>query len=82
LAGNLLIGAKESEGGFNTNLVSIKNPTWSAFDRYFLGLSQKTTQELARLNRGVEQSFLNNGGKGFFSSNIFFKNSDHSDMNR
>jgi hypothetical protein len=27
LAGNLLIGAKESEGGFNTNLVSIKNPT-------------------------------------------------------
>jgi len=26
LAGNLLISSKESEGGFNTNLVSIKNP--------------------------------------------------------
>jgi len=41
LAGNLLIGSKESEGGFNTNLVSIKNPSWSAFERYFLGLSKK-----------------------------------------
>jgi len=27
LAGNLLIGSKESEGSFNTNLVSIRNPT-------------------------------------------------------
>jgi len=27
LAGNLLIGSKESEGGFNTNLVSIRNPS-------------------------------------------------------
>jgi hypothetical protein len=27
LSGNLLIGAKEGEGSFNTNLVSIKNPT-------------------------------------------------------
>jgi hypothetical protein len=27
LGGNLLIGSKESEGGFNTNLVSIKNPS-------------------------------------------------------
>jgi hypothetical protein len=41
LSGNLLIGSKESEGGFNTNLVSIKNPTWSAFERYFLNLSKK-----------------------------------------
>merc|ERR1711939_413882 len=41
LAGNLLISSKESEGSFNTNLVSIKNPTISAFDRYFLNLSKK-----------------------------------------
>jgi len=56
LSGNLLISSKESEGGFNTNLVSIKNPNFSAFDRYFLSLSKKNTLDLSRVNRDLEQS--------------------------
>jgi len=41
LSGNLLIGVKESEGGFNTNLISVRDPIWSAVDRYFLNFSKK-----------------------------------------
>jgi len=82
LSGNLLIGSKESEGGFNTNLVSIKSPSISAFDRYFLSLSKKNILDLSRVNRELEQSFDFSGYGGNKNSLSFFKNSDHSDMNR
>jgi hypothetical protein len=47
-----------------------------------LGLSQKTTQETARLNRGLENSISNLQNNNKLTSNVFFKNSDHSDLNR
>jgi len=77
-----LISSKESEGGFNTNLVSIKNPIFSAFDRYFLNLSRKNIFDLSRVNRELEQSFNSHGTNNLIKSLSFFKNSDHSDMNR
>jgi hypothetical protein len=82
LAGNLLIGSRESEGSFNTNLVSINNPEWSALDRYFLSLSRKNTQDTYRFSSDLESLFLNRGGRVSLTKNLFFKNSDHSDSNR
>ena len=82
LAGNLLISSKESEGSFNTNLVSIKNPEWSALDRYFLSFSRKNTQDTYRFVSDIESLFLGKKSRQIFSKDLFFKNSDHSDSNR
>jgi hypothetical protein len=82
LSGNLLIGVKESEGGFNTNLISVRDPIWSAVDRYFLNFSKKNTQDLVRLNLELEQSYCSEQIKNSRGITTLFKNSDHSDMNR
>jgi hypothetical protein len=41
LSGNIFINAREGEGAYNTNSISIRNLTWSSIDRYFLNLSKK-----------------------------------------
>jgi len=82
LSGNLLLSSKESEGGFNTNLVSIRNPSWSAIDRYFLSFSKKNAQDLIKINSSLEKYYLNGDFKSFLTNKVFFQNSDHSDMNR
>jgi len=82
LSGNLFLSNKEGEGSFNTNLVSIKNPIWDGLDRYFLNISRKHTQDLAKLNTLLESNNHFNGNKHLFFKSFFLKNSDHSDMNR
>merc|ERR1712146_22230 len=82
LSGNLLIGTKEGEGAFNTNLVSIKDPSWSGLDRYFLGLSRRNISDFSKLNRFFEKTFSRSNSKLSQTDNLFFQNSDHSDMNR
>jgi len=82
LSGNLFLSNKENEGGFNTNLVSIKDPVWDGLDRYFLNISRKNTQDLAKLNTILENNSYFSGNKHLFFKSFFLKNSDHSDMNR
>jgi len=81
LSGNLFIGAQEGEGRFNTNSVVLKDPVWGATDRYFLNLTKKNILNTTGGFRSLEEVF----GKGKVSLGSvtqFFKNSDHSDMNR
>jgi hypothetical protein len=78
----LLLSNKESDGEFNTNLVSIKDPSWSGLDRYFLSTNRKAIQDLFRLNKFLEETLFSKNSKLSYSNDLFFQNSDHSDMNR
>lgn len=82
LSGNLLIGSKEGDGDFNTNLVTIKDPSWSGLDRYFLNISRRNVQDLSKLTRFVEDTIFSKNSKSSLTGTTFFQNSDHSDMNR
>jgi hypothetical protein len=82
LAGNLLLANKENDGDFNTNLMAIRDPSWSGLDRYFLGISRRNIQDLFKLNKFVEESFFSKNFKRNFTNDLFFQYSDHSDMNR
>jgi hypothetical protein len=55
LSGNLFIGSKESDGEFNTNLVAIRDPSWSGLDRYFLSNSRRNIQDLSKLTKFIEE---------------------------
>jgi hypothetical protein len=82
LSGNMFIAGKEGDGDFNTNLVAIKDPSWSGLDRYFLNISRRNIQDLAKLTKFVENGIFSKNLKTSLSDNTFFQSSDHSDMNR
>jgi hypothetical protein len=67
LAGNLLLANKENDGDFNTNLMAIRDPSWSGLDRYFLGISRRNIQDLFKLNKFVEESFFSKNFKRNFT---------------
>jgi hypothetical protein len=79
----LFFGAQETEGNFNTNSMLIRDPNWHATDRYFLNISKKGNNNFLGGFKVLENLILKSKVKNLSSENIqFFKNSDHSDMNR
>jgi len=61
----------------NYNSVSIKNPNWDASDRVFLNISRRSYLDTINISKIFDVANQHD-----FKEFIFYKNSDHSDMNR
>jgi hypothetical protein len=78
LSGSMLINSKESSGSLNTNEINISDLSWNATDRFFLKTSVKFNLNLLRSYNYLKNTI----SSGDVTNYKFFKNSDHSDLNR
>jgi hypothetical protein len=60
-----------------TNSVVITSPNWDASDRFFSNISRKNYTDYINIKK-----YMNNLNTNDFKSFVFYRNSDHSDMNR
>tara|TARA_B100000029_G_scaffold507057_1_gene590939 strand:- start:100 stop:684 length:585 start_codon:yes stop_codon:yes gene_type:complete len=76
---NLLKRTKEAVIESKTNGVSLTKLDWDASDRYFLRVLRKNKLTNNNLLDNLERGFIKNKQRNEVT---FFKNSDHSDLNR